>query len=524
MKRQGVSSDAGGESSGTPLFPGLDVSMPSRPASEGKPAPARTVAAPRPASSRPVPLAVPAAAPAAAPAERPQRRAITVRELVGRLQATLAERFPQRFWVEGELSNVKAARNGHTWCCLKDGDAQLEAVIWRDDVRQLPFSPAEGMHVLALVRRIDLYGPTGRLRITIERLEPQGIGALYRALEERKKRFEAEGLFAAERKRPLPFLPRAVGVATASTGAAVRDVLEVLAQRFAARRVVVRPCKVQGDGAAADIAAALDDLNRDGTVDVIIVGRGGGSIEDLWAFNEEVVVRAIARSRIPVISAVGHETDTTLADYVADLRAPTPSAAAALVMPERRELDETLARLRARLERALVGRVERMRGRLVSADKVLADPRRLVTERQLRLESLARRAREAMRSQPRERRHRLERLRTRLGARVPSTEVKLRAVETLGRRMLHAFERRLVGVRHDVTASASRLDALSPLAVLGRGFTLARKADGRVVRDCDEIVAGERLALRFARGEANVEVLDTSPDGGPAADPSRRGR
>ncbi|MBY0278103.1 exodeoxyribonuclease VII large subunit, partial [Candidatus Binatia bacterium] len=162
-------------------------------------------------------------------AERPQRRSITVRELVGRLQLTLAERFPQRFWVEGELSNVKPARNGHTWCCLKDGDAQLEAVIWRDDARALPFAPADGMHVLALVRRIDLYGPTGRLRINIERLEPQGIGALYRALEERKARLAAEGLFDEARKRPLPFLPRAVGVATAATGAAVRDVLQVLA-------------------------------------------------------------------------------------------------------------------------------------------------------------------------------------------------------------------------------------------------------------------------------------------------------
>ena len=516
MKRQGVSSDAGGPS-GTPLFPGLERSTPARPAADAKTAPQRAEVAPRgPAPPRPV-----KAAAAAATAERPQRRTITVGQLVGQLQAVLAERFPQGFWVEGELSNVKLSR-GHAWCCLKDGDAQIDAVIWANDLRALRFSPGEGMKVLALVRRVDLYAPTGRLRVVIERLEPQGIGALYRALEERKQRFEAEGLFAAGRKRPLPFLPRAVGVATASTGAAVRDVLKVLGQRFEARRVVVRPCKVQGDGAAADIAAALDDLNRDGTVDVIIVGRGGGSIEDLWAFNEEVVVRAIARSRIPVISAVGHETDTTLADFVADLRAPTPSAAAALVMPERRELEETLARFRGRLEHALVSRVERMRGRLVSADKVLADPRRLVTERQLRLETLARRAREAMRSQPLARRHRLERLRTRLGARAPSTEAKVRAVETLGRRILHAFERRLAGVRHDVAASAARLDALSPLAVLGRGFTLARKPDGRVVRDAAEIAPGDRLALRFARGEAEVEVLETSPDGGPPADPPRR--
>jgi len=500
------------------LFPALEGGAPARSASGARPA-----ASPKAGVARgPSAAATGEPAKAGAAPERPQRRSITVRELVGRLQATLAERFPQRFWVEGELSNVKPARNGHTWCSLKDGDTQLEAVIWRDDVRQLPFSPADGMQVLALVRRIDLYGPTGRLRITIERLEPQGIGALYRALEERKARFAAEGLFEQDRKRPLPFLPRAVGVATAATGAAVRDVLQVLAQRYPDRRVVVRPCKVQGEGAATDIAAAIDDLNRDGTVDVIIVGRGGGSIEDLWAFNEEAVVRAIARSRIPVVSAVGHETDTTLADFVADLRVPTPSAAAARVMPERRELEENLAQLRRRLESALENRVERVRGRLAAADKALADPLRLVTERQLRLETLARRAREAMRSLPREQRHRLERLRTRLGARVPSTEPGVRTVASLGGRMLHAFERRLGGARHDIAATGARLDALSPLAVLGRGFTLARRPDGRVVRDSGELEPGDRLALRFAQGAAEVEVLDTSPDGGPAADPSRR--
>jgi exodeoxyribonuclease VII large subunit len=463
----------------------------------------------RPAAAGPVPATRPAAAPAQ-PAT--QRRALTVRELVARLQGALLERFPNRFWVEGELSNVKVARNGHAWCCLKDGDAQLEAVIWRDDLRALRFSPAEGMHVLALVRRIDLYAASGRLRIQIERVEPQGIGALHRALEERKAKLAAEGLFDEARKRPLPFLPRAVGVATASTGAAVRDVLQVLAQRFAARRVVVRPCRVQGDGAAADIAAALDDLNRDGTVDVIIVGRGGGSIEDLWAFNEEIVVRAIARSRIPVVSAVGHETDWTLADFVADLRVPTPSAGAARVMPERRELEDRLARLQSRLERALVHRVERMRGRLAAADVVLADPRRLITERRLRLESLARRADAAMRALPASRRHRLDRLAARLGARVPRPERDHAALERLGRRLATAWERRLVAHRHDVAAAAARLEALSPLAVLGRGFTLARRDDGRVVRAATEVAPGDRLELRFARGSAHAEVLDTAAD------------
>ena len=278
---------------------------------------------------------------------------------------------------------------------------------------------------------------------------------------------------------------------------------------------------MQGDGAAADVAAALDDLNRDGSVDVIIVGRGGGSIEDLWAFNEEVVVRAIARSRIPVVSAVGHESDWTLADLVADLRAPTPSAAAARVMPERRELEESVARCRARLERALVHRVERMRGRLAAADVVLANPRRLVTERQLRLDGLVRRTREAMRALP---------TRAPLPAR-PAGGAARRpgaadrggraALDRLEQRMLAAWQSRLVAARHDVAASAARIQALSPLAVLGRGFALARREDGAVVRDAGEIAAGDRLELVFARGGARAEVLETLPDGGPPVVPLR---
>ena len=443
---------------------------------------------------------------------KPERRALSVRELVARLQIALQERFPARFWVEGELSNVKVARNGHAWCCLKDGEAQLEAVIWRDDLRALRFAPADGMHVLALVRRIDLYAPSGRLRIQIERLEPQGIGALYRALEERKAKLAAEGLFDEARKRPLPLLPRAVGVATAATGAAIRDVLQVLGQRFSERRVLVRPCRVQGEGAAADIAAALDDLNRDGSVDVIIVGRGGGSMEDLWAFNEEIVVRAIARSRIPVVSAVGHEVDWTLADFVADLRVPTPSAAAARVMPERHELEARLARCRGRLESALAQRVDRMRGRLAAADVALADPRRLITERQLRLEALARRAREAMLLQPAARRLRLGKLAARLDARLPRPAAARATMAGLAQRMEAAWQQRLVAARHGVGGAAAQLQALSPLAVLGRGFALARRGDGTFVRDAAQLVPGEPLELRFARGGARASVLETSPD------------
>ena len=464
--------------------------------------------------------------PEAAPADPTSNApAYSVSELAFALKRTLENAYGF-VRLRAELSKVTHHSNGHVYLTLKDDKASLDGVVWKGNVRALSVRPEQGLEVI-VTGKITTYPAGSRYQIVIDSMEAAGIGALLAQLERLKARLTEEGLFEAGRKRRPPFAPAVIGVVTSPTGAVIRDILHRIRDRWPAH-VLVWPVVVQGDQAAAAVTAAIAGFNAlppGGAVprpDVLIVARGGGSVEDLWPFNDEGLARAVAASTIPLISAVGHETDTTLADFVADLRAPTPSAAAAQVMPERRELEETLARYRGRLEHALVSRVERMRGRLVSADKVLADPRRLVTERQLRLETLARRAREAMRSQPLARRHRLERLRTRLGARAPSTEAKVRAVETLGRRILHAFERRLAGVRHDVAASAARLDALSPLAVLGRGFTLARKPDGRVVRDAAEIAPGDRLALRFARGEAEVEVLETSPDGGPAADPPRR--
>jgi exodeoxyribonuclease VII large subunit len=436
------------------------------------------------------------------------RRSVTVKQLVVRLQVGLQESFPGRFWLEGEITGFKVARNGHAFFALKEEGAQIEAVAWRDHLARLPFTPEDGMQVLALVRRVDFYAPSGRLRLHVEKLEPNGIGALARALEERKARLRAEGLFDEARKRPIPLLPSAIGIATAPRSAALRDMLKILEQRFAERRILLRPCRVQGEGASADIAAALDDLNRDGSVDVIIVGRGGGSAEDLWCFNEEVVVRAIARSRIPVVSAVGHEIDWTLADLVADLRVPTPTAAAQRCMPERAGLEEKLSDRDRRLREALARRVDHARVRLRACAPALSDPARPVRERGLRLAGLAARATHAIGQVAAPRRARLERSVARLRGATPRTEAMAHDIDRLARQMRASVALYLSSAKHALAARAGQIDALSPLAVLDRGFSVARRADGSIVRDGGSLLAGENLDLRFAHGGAKARVLE----------------
>jgi exodeoxyribonuclease VII large subunit len=461
-------------------------------------------------------------APAVSP-PRPVRRALTVAQLVNRIQVALEESFPGRIWVEGELSSFKIGRGGHAYCCLRDDAAQVEAVVWGRTLAALPFAPADGMHVYALVRKVDFYGPHGRLRLQIDALEPQGVGALAKALEQLKLRLKGEGLLDDARKRPLPFLPRTVGVATAANGAAIHDMLKVFRVRFAERRVLVRPCQVQGDGAAADIAAAIDDLNREGTSDVIIVGRGGGSVEDLWAFNSEVVARAIARSRIPVVSAVGHESDWTLADLVADARAATPTAAAQRVMPERAALQATLEDLAKRLDGAIRRRRELARRSIEGLGRVFAEPRRLLTDRQVKLDALADRARHALERSLTTRQARMSYLAVALRSAVPDS-VELRAkLERSAIQMQAAIRRQVALVERDLSACAAEIDALSPLAVLGRGFAFARRTDGTIVRDATTLHPRETIELAFARGGASAEVLQVHAENASASATRVRG-
>src|SRR3990170_5310628 len=266
---------------------------------------------------------------------REARRVLTVSQLTSEIRAVLESTLGE-IWVEGEISNCRLWNTGHLYFTMKDGGSQIRAVMFRSAVRSLKFKPEDGLHVVAR-GRVSVYEPKGEYQLVCDQMEPRGLGALQLAFEQLKKRLQAEGLFDAARKRPLPALPRKIGVVTSLDGAAIRDIINVLRRRYANAHLVIRPTRVQGEGAALEIARALKAIGRVPGVDVVIVGRGGGSIEDLWAFNEEVVARAIALMPVPVISAVGHETDVTIADFVADLRAPTPSAAAEIVVKAKEE-------------------------------------------------------------------------------------------------------------------------------------------------------------------------------------------
>src|SRR3954465_13458524 len=292
------------------------------------------------------------------PAPSPQpRRVLSVTELTVRVRDLLEQEFFE-VWVEGELSNCRVWNTGHLYFTLKDGSSQVRAVIFRSALRYLKFTPADGLRVVAR-GRVSVYEPKGEYQLVCEHLEPQGLGALQLAFDQLKKRLQAEGLFDAARKRPLPALPRKIGIVTSLDGAAIRDIIKVLRRRYANAHLVICPARVQGEAGAPEVARALRQIARVPGVDVVIVVRGGGSIEDLWAFNEEVVARAIARVPVPVISAVGHETDVTIADFVADVRAPTPSAAAELVVSRKDEFCDRIDPLQDRLDATMQGRIQR---------------------------------------------------------------------------------------------------------------------------------------------------------------------
>lgn len=387
---------------------------------------------------------------------------LRVSELNRLLRTSLEADVPE-VWVAGEISNLRVPTSGHCYFRLKDEEAQLAAVMFRSASRQLGFKPQDGMAVLAH-GRVSVYEARGDLQLYVDRLEPRGVGGAQLALEQLKRRLADEGLFATERKRPLPRWPRRVGVVTALTGAAVHDIVTTLRGRLPGVRVVVRPVPVQGAQAGGEIVAALGDLAHEPEVDVIIVGRGGGSIEDLWAFNEEQVARAIAASPVPVVSAVGHEIDVTLADLAADCRAATPTAAAALVVPDARELRQHLTRRAGALTVALRGSLQRRRERLGALGRLLRDPRQTLVRQRLR-------------------------------------------IDELGDRGVRAMRAALRDARARATAAAEHLQALSPLAVLERGYAIVRRAaDGRVVRAAGELAVDDRLDLVLRGGAVRVRV------------------
>ncbi len=416
------------------------------------------------------------------------RAVLTVSELTRRLQEALEERFPA-VWVEGEISNYRLYGSGHAYFTLKDADSQIRAVLFRNRGRRIKFEPADGLHVIAF-GSIEVYPQRGEYQMVIELLEPKGLGALQLAFEQLKARLQAEGLFEQARKRELPRFPRKIGIVTSTSGAAIRDMLRVIGRRFGELHIVIAPCRVQGEGAAEEIAQGLRDLNALGGVDVIIVGRGGGSLEDLWAFNEEAVARAIAASKVPVVSAVGHEVDFTIADFVADLRAPTPSAAAELVVREKQAVVDSLVQLRARLERV--------------AARPLRDLERRVDE-------LTARLRREMRGELGRAGHRVALATRALRASDPVARVAgdRHRLANLQARLVTALIRRRDRARYGLQTAVGRLDSLSPLAVLGRGYSLTRTPAGEIVHSPAQVNVGDAIRVLLHRGSLDARVTDT---------------
>jgi exodeoxyribonuclease VII large subunit len=439
----------------------------------------------------------------------PTRRIYTVTELTVRVRDHLEERFFE-VWVEGELSGVKLWNTGHLYFTLKDSSSLLKGLMFRSALRYLKFKPADGLRVVAR-GKISVYEPKGEYQIVCEHLEPQGLGALQLAFDQLRKRLQAEGLFDVARKRPLPALPRKIGVVTSLDGAAIRDILKVLRRRYRNVHVVIRPTPVQGEGAAAEIAHALRQLVKVPQVDVVIVGRGGGSLEDLWAFNEEPVARAISISPIPVISAVGHESDVTIADLAADVRAPTPSAAAELVVARKEEFSSRIDRLHERLVACAHARVQRLSRRVheLSGRRALAGYTTRLAMIERRADELTRALADALRSAFNTRARRLQAIERRLdafdlGRRLARNRTTIVGVDG---RLREAVSRRTHRAHARFSSLAGRLDTLSPLAVLARGYAVCWNEDRtRAIRDATDVATGDTVHVTLSRGAIAAKV------------------
>jgi exodeoxyribonuclease VII large subunit len=446
--------------------------------------------------------------------QAPTRRIWRVADLVSAVRTTV-ERSYTDVWVEGEISNFRPAESGHLYFTLKDGDAQLRVVMFRSQARLLRFRPENGMQIIAR-GRVTIYDARGELQLSAEFLEPVGAGALQLAFEQLKKRLAEEGLFDPARKKPIPQLPRRIGIITSPRGAALQDMLNVLGRRHESVGILIYPAQVQGEAAPAEVAAGLKYFNRAKNVDVLIIARGGGSLEDLAAFNDEGLARAIAASALPVISAVGHETDFTICDFVADLRAPTPSAAAELVIESKHKLAEHLAHLHRRLERATRYRLLIVRNRLTELAQHGAFLRMqdLLGRRGQRLDELMFRLAAGFRESLREYRRRLQIASTRVRhydfrRSLAITRTKLDAgASTLQR----AMQARLAHERARLEQLSARLNALSPVKILDRGYALVFDEEGRLVKDATQLSIGDRISARVSRGTLVAEVKETKAE------------
>lgn len=440
-------------------------------------------------------------------AAAPQRDIYSVSRLNREARALLEGNFPL-LWLEGEISNLTRPRSGHLYFTLKDEFAQVRGAMFRMRATNITFTPRDGMQVLARVR-VSLYEPRGDYQLVVDHMEEAGDGALRRAFDALKQRLLQEGLFEEGRKRPLPSLPRTIGVVTSPSGAAIRDILTVLQRRFPAIRVVIYPVAVQGVGAGREIAEAIRLAGRRQECEVLIVGRGGGSLEDLWAFNEESVARAIHDSPIPVVSAVGHEVDITIADFVADMRAATPSAAAELLSPDASQLRVGVAALLQRLQRAVRRGEQRQRHRLEGLSQRLRHPGQRLQQIAQRLDELEWRLGHARRHQLRHHQTRLAGLQSRLQRHTPQHRLaRLQARhQSLQTRLQHAMQERLTGGRGRLALQARTLEAVSPLATLHRGYAIVtREADGALLEHSTQVEPGARVRAQLASGELLCRV------------------
>jgi exodeoxyribonuclease VII large subunit len=445
--------------------------------------------------------------PASAAPAKPE--IFTVSDLQRRLRGDLEEAYPV-VYVAGEISNFQLnARSGHAYFTLKDEGAQAKCVMFRDQMMRLRHRLNDGLQVIVKAK-VTLYEQAGQLQLSVAAVEPKGIGARELEYRERVEKLKKEGLTADTRKRKIPAFPRCIGVVTSRDGAALRDVLKTILRRDPYAHVVFSFAQVQGNGAAGDIARALRVLDESKKCEVIVLCRGGGSIEDLWCFNEEIVARAICISSIPIVTGIGHETDTTIADLVSDLRVSTPTAAAERVTAIRAELRAELSQKHARLERALAYRLSTLRDRISRLSARLRDPRAMIERRAQRIDELSLRSERALRRTLAKKNERLLAVEKRLGRLDPAAKLKAHDhhLSRLEARMQTAIARRVERARHRYEVFVRELDARSPLAILGRGYSLVFDADGRLVKKASEVQKGDRLRARLHEGSLFVRVED----------------
>jgi exodeoxyribonuclease VII large subunit len=438
---------------------------------------------------------------------------LTVSELTGLLRTSIEEQFSD-IYLEGELSNLRAPGSGHVYCTLKDKTSQIRAVLFRSSAIRLRFALQEGMQVI--VRgRLTVYESRGEYQIVLDTVEPKGIGALQIAFEQLKERLTEEGLFHQSRKKSIPAFPRTVGVVTSLTGAAIRDILVVLRRRWPTLHIVIAPVQVQGESAGRQIAEALNALNELSFVDVIIVGRGGGSLEDLWSFNEEIVVRAIAASHVPVVSAVGHEVDVTLADFAADLRAPTPSAAAEAVVPVLAEIVERLRELTTRTGQVMFRHCAFERQRLDAAIRGITDVRFRLQDAAQRTDDMVDRVRELLQRLLMSGRERVHEVQRDLSSLNPILAIKqgLATIPQLSKRLEGQMEVVLTQHRHRVHATLAQLNTLSPLAILERGYSILQTVPaGQILHRASDVEVGQELEAQLASGRLSCTVTRVFDD------------